>query len=64
MIQLLVLVFVVVLICAVAVWVIGQIPGVPAIVPKIIWVFGVLIILWLLLTAVGLTGDISVPRVR
>lgn len=63
MIHLLVLVVVVVLLCAVAVWVIQQIPKVPDIVSTIIWIFGVLIIIWILLTAIGLT-DIAVPRVR
>ncbi len=64
LIELLVMVIVVVLICAVAVWIIGQMPGVPAVIPKIIWVLGVLIILWLVLSAIGLTGhDVRIPHV-
>lgn len=64
MVHLFILILAVVVICAVTVWIIGQI-GAPAIVPKMIWIFGVLVILWLLLSAVGLTGyDVPVPRAR
>lgn len=39
--------------------------GCPAIVPKIIWGVAILIILYTLVTAMGLLGhDVPIPRVR
>jgi len=60
----LVLVFVVVLIAAFAVWVLKQIPNVPGIFQTVIWGVALLIILVVLLRAVGvLGGDIQIPHV-
>ena len=55
---------VVVLVAAVAVWVLGQIPGTPAIIPKVIWIVAVLILLFILMQATGILGrDIRIPHV-
>jgi len=60
----LILVVVVCLIAAVAAWLLGQITGVPAIVPKIIWVVAVMIILYALLVATGVLGhDVQIPHI-
>jgi len=63
MIQLLFVIVVIVVLCAVAVWVLGQIaPGHPALIDNLIWVFCVIAVLLVLASAFGLT-DIRVPRV-
>ena len=62
--ELLLYIIVVAILAAVANWILGQIPGVPAILPKIIWILAVVIVLWLLLTATGiLSHDVRIPRV-
>jgi hypothetical protein len=59
MIQLLLTIVLLVLLCAAAVWVMGQIaPGHPPIIDRLIWVFCVVLV-----SAFGLV-DIPVPRVR
>jgi hypothetical protein len=53
---------VVVCVCAwVATWIIGQMPGVPAIIINIIWIIAVLVILWKVATALGIGGP-AVPK--
>lgn len=51
--------------CALAVWAIGYFaPGHPALIDKLIWGVGVLIILMLLLQATGiLSHDVRIPHV-
>lgn len=56
----------VVLACAAAIWILGQLaPGHPAIVDTIIWVLAVLVLVLLLAQVTGLLShDIPIPRVR
>jgi len=62
--EFLIIIVVVCLVAAVANWLLGQIPGVPAIIPRVIWIVAVLIILFALLTATGILGhDIRIPHV-
>lgn len=64
MIGLLITVVVLVLVCWLAVWVLGQLaPGHPAIIDNIIWVICVLLVIVVLVNAFGL-ADIPVPRLR
>lgn len=64
MIALLFTIVVIVLLCWVAVWILGQLaPGHPAIVDKLIWVLCVLLVIVVLINAVGIV-DIPVPRLR
>lgn len=64
MVSLLFTIVVVVILCAVAVWVMGQLaPGHPAIIDSAIWVVCVLIVLFVLLSAFGLV-NMPVPRLR
>lgn len=60
----LVYVVVIVVLAAVANWIFGQVPGVPAIIPKVVWILAVVVILYLLLTATGILGhDVRIPHV-
>jgi len=64
MIHLLLTVVVIVLICWLAVWVLGQLaPGHPGIIDNIIWVVCVLLVILVLVSAFGL-ADVPVPRLR
>lgn len=64
MLTLLFTVVILVLICWLAVWVLGQLaPGHPAIVDNIIWVVCVILVIVVLANAFGLT-DVPVPRLR
>ncbi len=57
----------VVLLAALAIWVIGYFSPspVPAIIPKIIWGVVILVLLYVLANAVGLFGhDVQIPRLR
>jgi hypothetical protein len=64
MVSLLLTIVVVVLICWVAVWIIGQIaPGHPAGIDRMIWVFCVIVVALILIQAFGIV-DVPVPRVR
>lgn len=64
MIQLLLTIVLVVFICWVAIWFLGQIaPGHPAIVDNLIWALCVLLVILVLVNAFGIV-DIPVPRVR
>ena len=64
MIGLLFTIVVIVLLCYVAVWVIGKLaPGHPAIIDNVIWVVCVLLVILTLINAFGIV-DIPVPRVR
>ncbi len=64
MITLLLTVVVIVLICWLAVWVLGQLaPGHPGIIDNIIWVVCVLLVVVVLAHAFGFT-DVPVPRLR
>lgn len=64
--QFLILVVIVVLVCAAALWVIGQLaPSHPAIIDRAVWVLAVVILAVVLLQALGLVGhDVPIPRVR
>ncbi len=54
---------VVVVIAAVGTWLVSQIPGCPAIVPKIFWIVAVVIIVLMLLTATGIMQrDPKIPH--
>lgn len=65
LIEFLLTVFVVVVICAVGVWVLGRVPGCPAWVPQLVWFVGAVIIVYTLLQATGiLAHDPQIPRVR
>lgn len=64
MISLLLTMVIVVVICGVAVWVLGQlVPGHPPIIDALIWVLCVLLVLYLLVGALGIV-DIPLPRLR
>ncbi len=64
MITLLLTIVLVVLVCAVAVWVLGQLaPGHPQLIDAVIWVFCVLSVLLILMRAFGIV-DIPVPKLR
>jgi hypothetical protein len=64
MISLLLTVVVIVLLCWLAVWILGQLaPGHPAIIDNIIWVVCVLLVVLTLVSAFGII-DVPVPRVR
>ena len=64
MITLLFTIVVIVLICWLAVWVLGMLaPGHPAIIDNIVWVICVLLVIVVLVKAFGLV-DIPVPRLR
>lgn len=64
MIALLVTVVVIVLICWLAIYVLGMLaPGHPAIIDNIVWVVCVLLVVVVLINAFGL-ADIPVPRLR
>jgi hypothetical protein len=64
MVSLLLTIVVVVLICWVAVWIIGQIaPGHPAVIDRMIWVLCVIVVALILIQAFGI-ADVPVPRVR
>ncbi len=64
MIQLLFTLVVIVLICWLAVWILGQLaPGHPTIIDNIIWVVCVILVIIVLANAFGL-ADVPVPRLR
>lgn len=64
MIQLLFTIVFIVIVCWLAVWILGQIaPGHPGIIDNIIWVVCVLLVLMVLVSAFGLV-DIPIRRVR
>jgi hypothetical protein len=64
MVSLLLTIVVVVLICWVAVWIIGQIaPGHPAVIDRMIWILCVVVVALVLIQAFGI-ADVPVPRVR
>jgi hypothetical protein len=64
MVGLLLTIVVVVLICWVAVWIIGQIaPGHPAVIDRMIWILCVIVVALMLIQAFGI-ADVPVPRVR
>jgi hypothetical protein len=64
MVSLLLTIVVVVLICWVAVWIIGQIaPGHPAVIDRLIWILCVVVVALVLIQAFGI-ADVPVPRVR
>lgn len=64
MFQLLFTIVVIVLLCAAAVWVMGQLaPSHPPIVDRLIWVLCVVLVVIVLITAFGLV-DVPVPRLR
>ncbi len=60
------IVVLVVVICAAALWVIGQLaPSHPAIIDRAVWVLAVIILAIILIQAMGLlTHDVPIPRVR
>jgi len=60
------LVVLVVLVCAAALWVIGQLaPSHPAIIDRGVWVLCVIILVVILVQAMGLLShDVPIPRVR
>jgi len=59
------LVVVVVLVCAAALWVIGQLaPNHPPVIDKGVWVLAVVILVLILVQAMGLfSHDVPIPRV-
>lgn len=64
MVHLLLTVVVIVLLCAAAVWVMGQLaPSHPPVIDKILWVVCVVLVVLVLVSAFGLI-DIPVPRLR
>jgi len=64
MLHLLLTIVVIVLICWLAVWVLGQLaPGHPGIIDNIIWVVCVLLVILVLAGAFGV-ADVPVPRLR
>jgi len=64
MLHLLFTIVVIVLICWLAIWVLGQLaPGHPAMIDNIIWVVCVLLVILLLAGAFGV-ADVPVPKVR
>ena len=64
MIGLLLYIVVIVLICYLAVWVIGQLaPGHPVLIDKLIWVLCIVLVVLVLVNALGI-GDVPVPRLR
>jgi hypothetical protein len=64
MITLLLYIVMVVILCAGAVWVMGQIaPSHPAIIDRLIWVLCVLLVAIIIFQALGLV-DVAVPRLR
>jgi len=64
MIQLLFTIVVIVLLCAAAVWILGQLaPSHPPIVDRLIWVLCVVLVVFVLIAAFGIV-DIPVPRLR
>lgn len=64
MVSLLVAVVVVVLLCAAAVWILGQLaPSHPQIIDRLLWVVCVVVVVLVLIRAFGL-ADIPVPRLR
>ena len=64
MLHLLLTIVVIVLICWLAVWVLGQLaPGHPGIIDNIIWVVCVLLVILVLAGALGV-ADVPVPRLR
>jgi hypothetical protein len=64
MVGLLLTIVVVVLICWVAVWIIGSIaPGHPAVIDRMIWILCVVVVALILVNAFGLV-DVPVPRLR
>ena len=64
MLALLLTIVLIVVFCAAAVWIIGQVaPSHPVIIDKLIWVFCVVIVGLVLLGAFGI-ADVPVPRVR
>jgi hypothetical protein len=64
MVQLLLTIVLLVLLCAAAVWVMGQLaPGHPPIIDRLIWVVCVILVAFVLISAFGLV-DIPVPRFR
>lgn len=64
--QFLVVALVVVLACAAALWILGQLaPSHPGIIDTIVWVLAVVILLLILAQATGLLGhDVPIPKVR
>lgn len=66
LIQFLMIVVIVVLVCAAALWVIGQLaPSHPPIIDRAVWVLAVVILAVVLLQALGLVGhDVLIPRMR
>ena len=65
LIEFLILVFVVVVICAVAVSFLGKVPNCPAWVAQLVWFVGAAIIIYTLLQATGiLQHDPQIPRLR
>lgn len=64
MITLLFTVVIIVLICWLAVWILGQLaPGHPGIIDNIIWVICVVIVILVLANAFGI-ADVPVPKLR
>lgn len=64
MLSLLFTIIVIVLICWLAVWVMGQIaPGHPGIIDNLVWVLCVVLVVIVLAKAFGL-ADLPVPRLR
>jgi hypothetical protein len=64
MIALLLTIVIIVLVCYLAVWVLGQLaPGHPAMVDTLIWVLCVVLVVLVLVQAFGLS-DIRVPKLR
>ena len=64
MLGLLLTIVLIVVFCAAAVWIIGQVaPGHPVILDKLIWIFCVVVVGLVLLSAFGL-ADVAVPRLR
>lgn len=64
MITLLFTIVVIVLLCWLAVWVLGQLaPGHPGIIDNIVWVVCVVLVILVLARALGL-ADVPVPRLR
>ena len=54
---------VVVALAAVGAWLVSQIPGCPAMVPKIFWIVAVLMILFMLASATGIMSrDPQIPH--
>jgi len=64
--QFLVLVVVVVLVCAAALWIIGQLaPNHPKVIDTGVWVLAVVILVLILANAMGLfSHDVAIPRLR